>query len=411
MNNKQLEQVDVLVIGAGPAGSVAAALLKQKGHTVKVVEKTKFPRFVIGESLLPRCMDHLEEAGLLEAVKAKGFQEKFGAKFKKGDLECDFNFSDQFTEGWKWTWQVPRADFDQVLAEEVERMGVSMDYETTVTDIQFEGSNSTTTVEDKEGNTSQIKAKFIIDGSGYGRVIPRLLNLDEPSDLPPRTSFFTHVIDKNRPEGEDGNRIIIIVHRTDIWIWMIPFSNGKTSIGFVGDPEFFKSFEGTAEERLRAMIESEPLAKERLAGLEFDFEPREIHGYSKKIKSLYGQGFCLTGNATEFLDPVFSSGVTFAMESGVSAAKLASKEINGETVDWESEYTSYIYQGVETFKTYVNAWYDGSLQEIFFNEQSNPEIKKQICSVLAGYVWDMKNPYVKKHKRAVKALANLLAMS
>src|SRR5688500_10168707 len=109
------EKTDVLVIGAGPAGSIAAAMLNQAGYDVRVVEREKFPRFVIGESLLPRCMEVLKEANLLEAVTAKGFQQKFGAKFLKDDQVADFNFSDQFTKGWNWTWQVPRAEFDNAI--------------------------------------------------------------------------------------------------------------------------------------------------------------------------------------------------------------------------------------------------------------------------------------------------------
>ena len=113
------ESCDVLVIGAGPAGSVAAAMMHRAGFNVRVVEKEKFPRFVIGESLLPRCMEVLEDAGLLEVVKAKNFQKKFGAKFLKGTKVADFNFSEQHTDGWTWTWQVPRAEFDAARARAV----------------------------------------------------------------------------------------------------------------------------------------------------------------------------------------------------------------------------------------------------------------------------------------------------
>ena len=102
------ESVDVLVIGAGPAGTVAASIINKAGYRVKIVEKLKFPRFVIGESLLPRCMEALDEAGFLDAVKENGFQEKFGAKFVKNGKVCDYFFADQFTKGWSWTWQVPR---------------------------------------------------------------------------------------------------------------------------------------------------------------------------------------------------------------------------------------------------------------------------------------------------------------
>src|SRR5690606_13886366 len=114
-------QTDVLVIGAGPSGTVAASIIQQQGYRVTIVEKMQFPRFVIGESLLPRCMEALEKAGFLEAIKAKQFQQKDGAKFVMGDEICDFNFSQQYTNGWKWTWQVPRAEFDKVLADACEQ--------------------------------------------------------------------------------------------------------------------------------------------------------------------------------------------------------------------------------------------------------------------------------------------------
>src|SRR6195952_3275873 len=161
------EKVDVLVIGAGPAGTVAASIINKAGFKVKIVEKQKFPRFVIGESLLPRCMEALTEAGFVDAVKAKGFQEKFGAKFVKNGMICDYLFADQFTAGWDWTWQVPRGEFDKTLADTVESMGVPVCYETTVTNIVFNGSDSITTVEDNSGEQTQIAARFIIDGSGY----------------------------------------------------------------------------------------------------------------------------------------------------------------------------------------------------------------------------------------------------
>ena len=179
-------KTDVLVIGAGPSGTVAASIIKKAGFSVVIVEKLRFPRFVIGESLLPRCMEALDEAGFLDAVKAKGFQQKYGAKFVKDGVICDYLFEDQFTKGWTWTWQVPRAEFDKTLADCCEQMGIPLHYETTVTDIQFNGTDSLTTVEDVEGNKWTIEAKFIVDGSGYGRVIPKLFNLDKPSSLPGR---------------------------------------------------------------------------------------------------------------------------------------------------------------------------------------------------------------------------------
>lgn len=404
------ENTDVLVIGAGPSGSIAASLINKQGFKVKIVEKEKFPRFVIGESLLPRVMDHLDEAGLLEAVKKAGFQEKFGAKFVRGEEVCDFNFGNQFTDGWKWTWQVPRGQFDQLMASEVEKMGVPVEYQTTVTNIEFNGTNSTTTVVDKDGNQKQIKARYIVDASGYGRVIPRMFGLDKPSNFEPRKTHFTHFKDLKRPGGIDGNRITVVIHQQRTWIWIIPFSNGVTSVGFVADPEFFLDHPENPVERMRSIIATDPHTKERFADAEMMFEPRTIEGYAISTKQLFGDGFVLCGNATEFLDPVFSSGVTFAMESGAKAAKLVCEQLKGNSVDWQKEYTDYMMQGINTFRTYVAGWYNGDLHEIFFSKNQDEEIKKQICSVLAGYVWDLNNPFVKKHDRAVKSLADIIRM-
>lgn len=403
-----IQQTDVLVIGAGPAGTVAASIVNQAGYSVKIVEKMNFPRFVIGESLLPRCMEALEEAGFLEALKEKKFQEKGGAKFVKNGKTCDYQFADQFTKGWSWTWQVPRADFDQTLADTVEKMGVSIEYETTVTQIEFQGSDSITTVEDKNGQSSKIKAKFIIDGSGYGRVIPKLFNLDKPSNLPPRKALFTHTVDLRREMSDEPNRITIVVHKPAVWIWIIPFSTGITSLGFVGDPSFFAAYPGNTEGQLRAMIADEPYLKERFKDIEFLFAPRTLESWSSTTDRFYGEGFVLTGNVTEFLDPVFSSGVTLATVSSQIAGKLVVEKLKGRQIDWDKEYMKIMMQGVDTFRSYVMAWYEGTLDTIFFADNQNLEIKSQICSVLAGYVWDLENPYVKNHRTGLQRLASMI---
>ncbi len=400
---------DVLVIGAGPAGTVAASIVNKAGYKVRIVEKMKFPRFVIGESLLPRCMEALEEAGFLDAVKEKKFQEKGGAKFVKDGKICDYRFADQFTKGWKWTWQVTRADFDKTLADTVEKMGVPIDYETTVTGIEFHGSDSVTTVEDKNGNSSQIMARFIIDGSGYGRVIPKLFKLDKPSNLPPRKALFTHTVDLRREMSDEPNRITIVVHKPGTWIWIIPFATGITSLGFVGDPSFFNSYSGNTEQQLRAMIADEPYLKERFKEIEFLFEPRVLESWSSTTDRFFGEGFVLTGNVTEFLDPVFSSGVTLATVSSQIAGKLVVEKLNGRTIDWENEYMKIMMQGVDTFRSYVMAWYEGTLDTIFFANDQDELIKSQICSVLAGYVWDLQNPYVKNHKTGLHRLASMIS--
>lgn len=405
------EQVDVLVIGAGPAGTVAASIIHQAGYKVKIVEKQKFPRFVIGESLLPRSMEALQEAGFIDAIKVKGFQEKYGAKFVKDKAVCDFTFKETYTPGWTWTWQVTRADFDKTLADTCESMGIPIAYETTVTGIRFNGQESVATVEDINGNQQEIQARFIVDGSGYGRVIPRLFNLEKSSNLQPRKALFAHTNDIRRSMADEPNRITAVVHQKGVWIWIIPFSTGVTSLGFVGDPEFFAQYPGTPEQQYRALLEAEPFTRERFRDVELVFEPRVLESWSATTDKFYGEGFVLTGNVTEFLDPIFSSGVTLACVSSQTAAKLVIRKLKGEAVDWEKEYMAPTMQGVNTFRSYVMAWYEGTLDTIFFNPDPNPQVKQQICSVLAGYVWDMSNPFVANHDTALKRLARTIELT
>lgn len=405
----ETKETDVLVIGAGPAGSVAASIIQKSGLQVHVVEKEKFPRFVIGESLLPRCMEVLEEGGFLEELKKKKFLEKFGAKFLKNEMVADYNFSDQFSEGWSWTWQVPRAEFDQTLVDVIKDRGVSVDFQTTVTAVEFfEDESSLTTVRDIHGAERKIKARFIIDASGYGRVIPRLFNLDKPSVLDPRKAIFAHVTDLKRGEFDEPNRIIIVTYAPGTWVWIIPFSNGITSLGFVGSFEFFKQIDGEDQTKFKKLISGNEYLSNRFEHADCIFEPRKLESWSATTDKFYGNGFVLTGNVTEFLDPIFSSGVMFATVSSQLASHLVVKKLKGEQIDWQSEYTEVVQQGVSTFRSYVTAWYDGTLDTIFFASRKIPLVQKQICSVLAGYVWDQNNPYVKNHATQIKRLARMI---
>jgi flavin-dependent dehydrogenase len=401
-------ETDVLIIGAGPAGTLAAALLQKEGFRLLIVEKQTFPRFVIGESMLPSSMNLLQDAGLLEAVEKKNFLRKNGAVFLRGDERCIFDFSTQFTAGFKYTYQVPRAEFDQTLADEVAARGVKILFRHGVTAVDFQPTYASATVEAPDGTSFEVRAKFILDCSGYGRVLPRLLDLERPSNFPLRESLFTHITGDVRPTGREEGKIWVCIHPDGAWIWVIPFSNGKTSAGVVATPEFFAKFPGTPDEQLRAILMSDPNSARRLAKMEFVMPAQRISGYACSVKKLFGERFALVGNATEFLDPVFSSGVSLAFASASRAAKLVARQLHGETVDWQADYADHVMQGINTFRAYVAGWYDGKLPTIFFATNKNPAIMQQICSVLAGYVWDKTNPYVAQAERALGLLVQVI---
>jgi flavin-dependent dehydrogenase len=179
----------------------------------------------------------------------------------------------------------------------------------------------------------------------------------------------------------------------------------------VGSFDFFGKTPGDLEQQFKKLIADHTYLNNRFGGVDLVFEPRKLEAWSATTDKFYGKGFILTGNVTEFLDPIFSSGVMFATVSSHLAAQLVVRKLKGEDVDWDAGYTDQIRQGVDTFRSYVMAWYDGTLDKIFFAKNPDQLIKQQICSVLAGYVWDKTNPYVKDHATALPRLAKLITLS
>lgn len=400
-------QFDVAVIGAGPAGSVASALLRKKGYQVCVLEKQHFPRFVIGESLLPHCMEMLEEAGFADAVRAEpGFQLKNGAAFSWGSRYTEFDFTDKFSDGPGTTYQVRRAVFDKILINEAAKQGVEVRFGHGVTAFDNSGDFARLNIETDTGESYELTAKFVLDASGYGRVLPRLLDLETPSHLPPRQAHFTHIDDNITHPKFDRNKILITTHpqHRDVWIWLIPFGDNRCSVGVVGTPD---KLVGESETVLKKFVYECPMLNEILdkAVWENDFPFRSIQGYSANVKSLHGRHFALLGNAAEFLDPVFSSGVTIALHSAKLAADLLAKQLEGGTADWDTEFAEPLMIGVDTFRTYVDGWYDFRFQNVVYAPDRSPEISRMLSSILAGYAWDTENPFVAKSEQRLTALS------
>lgn len=404
-----VNEVDVVIIGAGPAGSVAAAGLLRQGRSVVVLERDQFPRFVIGESLLPRTNEILAEAGLLDAVEQQGFMRKGGAVFIHQGRKGQFNFAESTESDWDHSFQVPRADFDQVLAQSVIDKGADVRFRHQVNDVQFNTDSVDVYYEDlKENKTGNIKAKFIIDASGYGRVLPRLLDLDEVSDLKSRVTLFSHIENDSRVDKATEGYIWIVAISENVWAWVIPFSNGKTSVGVVCDEATVAGLQGSDEDMFRLLIQRDPMLAERLKNMRLSMPVKRLSGYSVGVKQLFGERYVLTGNAAEFLDPIFSSGVTVAVESSWRAQSLINRYLDGESVDFQKEYADYLMVGVDCFRGYVKSWYKGELNQIFHAENENSQIKRSICSVLAGYAWNTDNTFVSDTQQALESTLALI---
>lgn len=395
--HEDVERTEILIIGAGPAGSVAAAMLRQQGRKVLMLERQQFPRFSIGESLLPQSMEYIEAAGLLQDVVEAGFQYKNGAAFVHGKARTAFDFRKKFSPGWGTTYQVQRADFDNVLARGAERMGATLRFGDEVLSVE-PGEQPLVSVRRPDGSEYRIEADFILDASGFARLLPRLLDLESPSNFPVRGAIFCHVRDNIPAEADfDRNKILITTHpeHIDVWYWTIPFSNGCCSLGVVAEPSFFERYEGDDLQKLQAIVGEDPNLTSLLANAEWAVLPvRRITGYSANVSSLWGPGYALLGNAGEFLDPVFSSGVTIAFKSAQLASECLKRRYSGETVDWEGEFSIPLRAGVKTFRRFVESWYQGGFQKIIYHPDQQPQVRDMISSILAGYAWDTNNPYV-----------------
>ncbi|MEZ8098943.1 NAD(P)/FAD-dependent oxidoreductase [Vibrio bivalvicida] len=406
------ESTQVVIVGAGPSGSTASALLHAQGIEVIVIEKARFPRFSIGESLLPACMEIIEQAGMLDAVNHYGFQYKDGAAFRCNGVYTEFEFTDKFSAGPGTTFQVQRGNFDKVLADSAQQQGVEIRYQHELAELKFVGKRSLLTVKDQADDSYQIEADYILDASGFGRVLPKMLDLEQPSCLPPRNAIFTHIVDNidSQDIEYDRNKILISVHpdNHDVWYWLIPFSNGVCSFGVVGEPEFFERYPEDKIAAIKQLASEEAGLAKLLVNAEYPNPAGELGGYSANVKQLATQHYALLGNAGEFLDPVFSSGVTIAMKSAQYATECVVKQLSGEEVDWDKQYAEPLMVGVNTFRTYVEGWYNGALQDVIFYQSPNPRIKQMISSILAGYAWDQDNPYVRNSEQRLRTLAELV---
>ncbi|NNG77246.1 NAD(P)/FAD-dependent oxidoreductase [Acinetobacter sp. ANC 4277] len=411
-----MQHTDVLIIGAGPSGSSAAALLRQKGYQVTIIEKQYFPRFSIGESLLPQSMVFLEEAGLLDTVREHvgefAFQFKNGAAFLRGKQRSFYDFTQKFTDGPGTTWQVRRANFDHLLAQQAEKFGAEIRFGHEVVDVDVTPEQPILTVKDEQQNVYQIQAKFLLDASGFGRILPKFLDLESPSNFPVRRAVFTHIEDGilDNPDF-DREKILITVHAKDhrAWYWLIPFADGRSSFGVVAEQDFFEQygFDGSADDveaLLKRILADDESLSQVLRNATFDTPVRTLVGYSANVKHLADRNYALLGNAGEFLDPVFSSGVTIALKSSSLAIPLVDQVLQGQQVNWMEQYEKPLREGIQVFRAYVESWYSGEFQDVVFSTQQDEKIRRMVSSLLAGYAWDSSNPI---HKNAKKRLSTL----
>lgn len=316
---------DILIIGGGPAGSTAAALLAERGRNVVLLEKAVHPRFHIGESLLPRNTALLDRLGLREQVAAIGVH-KPGAEFVSDATgqSVHFAFALGLDKQYTHSWQVRRAEFDELLFRTAQSRGARTEENTRVTDLQFAppGGRALVTAAGPDGGSRRYAPRFVLDASGRDTFLAGKLRTKESNKHNTTAALYAHFRGVERRGGELEGYITVHLAE-DGWFWMIPLPDDVMSVGFVGDQSAFKGRRGTPHELFMDRINGSPTVGARMRCAELLSEVTSTGNYSYRSTAAWGEGYMLIGDAFGFVDPVFSSGVLLAMTAGDLGADVA----------------------------------------------------------------------------------------
>jgi flavin-dependent dehydrogenase len=389
------DSADAVVCGGGPAGSTFAALLAKKGHRVIVFERESFPRFHIGESLLPWNVPLLARLGVLDKVRRAGMQVKYGARFYHQGTERQrlVQFANGIDAEHPSAFQVKRADFDKMLLDHAAESGAQVFEEARVLDVHFSenGSRACGVSVRLAGETvaRDISAKVVIDATGRDALLSRKVGGRTRDPLLDRCAAFAHFDKFRRADGATGGDIIVIT-TPDGWWWLIPFSDGAVSVGVVMPSRRFKERQGTVDELFLAAVAGTPEVNALLADSRRTTEIRAIADYSYRTSSISGDGFCLIGDSACFLDPVFSTGVLMAMTSAELAAETVDCSLRSKgRVDARDfrRFEKVYKRGVARFARFVHGFYEPAMLETFYTKAPNKWIERAVTTVLGGGVF------------------------
>lgn len=390
------DQYDVIVMGAGPGGAVAASIIAEAGHSVLLLDRSEFPRFHVGESLIPETYWTLKRLGLLEQLKESKFPRKHSVQFvSDGHKEsAPFYFEDYNPHECSVTWQVERGVFDKMLTDKAVEHGTVFRTDASVMEVAFEDDRATGVKvklsTEQDHPVRDISCRVVVDSTGQSSFLVNRLGLKDTDPCLKKGTIWTYYKGALRDEGRDeGATIILQTEGKKSWFWYIPLSDDIVSVGCTGDiPYLFNKSRGSAEEIFAQEVDRCPALKRRIENAERVEEFYVTKDYSYKATQPAGPGWVLVGDAGGFIDPCYSTGVFLALKSGEFAADaivegFQKDDLSGTQLSsWREVYN----RGVENFRRLVYAFYTpgfsfGSFLKMY------PQYRSNMVDILIGDVF------------------------
>ena len=389
---------DVVVIGGGPGGATTATLVADAGHKVLLVERGRFPRFHIGESLMPETYWTFERLGMLPRMKASRFVKKYSVQFTNasGKDSAPFYFDEMNPHECSQTWQVVRSEFDQMLLENAAEHGVDVWQEANVQDVLFEPAEhdslprATGVIVQRNGEPPvQVNAKVVVDATGTSALLSKKLGIRNPDPKLRKASLFAHYKGARRDAGKnEGATLVLSTADQDGWFWYIPLPDDVVSIGVVGDLDRLITSRGHPEQTLDEEIRNCRGLDDRMADAVRVSPVHVLSDFSWRANRCAGEGWVLVGDAFGFLDPIYSSGVFLALKSGEMAADAINEAF--KTHDFSAaqlgKWGGRLSDGMQAMRKLVYAFYT---RDFSFGQfmRKHPELKRNLVELLIGDVF------------------------
>lgn len=386
------ELFDVAIVGGGPAGSTTAAYLRMNGYQTVLLEKAKFPRFHVGESLLPVNLDIFDELGVRDRIRESGATPKRGAEFRSrcGEHVRKFYFRDSLLPDRPLAYQVLRSKFDSLLLARAREGGADVREESPVTAVSSKPHGHELTVKPRRGAAYRLSARCVVDASGQDTFLATRLGLKRLDPEHRRYAVFGHFRGVERGKGDDAGNIIIVPFGEGHWLWSIPLPDERTSIGAVVTRALVAEHGDDLEGFLLRTIRETPALAARIGETGLELEPTEpvrvAADFSYEATSYAGDGFLLVGDAAAFLDPVFSSGVLLAMSSARDAAAAIHGALERGDVSYGSfrDYERCHRRKVRTISRLIRAFYRPAFLEMFMNPTDVLGLRGAVTTLLSG---------------------------